>query len=113
MSDPCLTPAEWANVRAYDQLCTDQIKRDQEYAERPLKKPSLGILLNALEKAALEEIRDLQEEIGLLMKCRETFNDRASVENTNVLIWQLRYGIEESHNDITRWRSYAKELGRV
>jgi len=109
MSEPVLTPAEWKRVREYDERC----QREIEAAERPPVRPDfVKELCDAMEKEALEEIREIQEEIGVLTKCRETFPARESVENTNVLIWQLRYKMEENRDDITRWRSY-KEPCRV
>ena len=109
MSEPVLTPAEWKRVRAYDERCQQEI----EAAERPpVRTDFVKELCNALETEAMEEIREIQEEIGVLMKCRETFPARESVEHTNVLIWQLRYKIEENHHDINRWRSY-KEPCRI
>jgi hypothetical protein len=112
---PVLTPAEWERVRAYDQLCADQIRQDREYAERTLKKSSsFESLLDALEAEAMEEIKDALEDIGLLMKHREAHkNNREVIDSTNVSLWMLRFKIEENHNDINRWRSYKKESCRV
>jgi hypothetical protein len=114
MNEACLMPKEWNRVRAYDQLCADQIRQDREYAVRPLKNTALADLLDALEAEALEEIKAALEDIGLLMKCKETHKDnRALVDSTNVSLWMLRYKIEEAHDDITRWRSYRKDACRI
>jgi hypothetical protein len=110
MNEPVLTPTEWERVRAYDEQCQQEI----EAAGRPPVRPDfIKDLCDALEKEAMEDIKDLTTDIGVLLRCRETFKDRSSVENTNVLIWMLRYKIEGNHDDITRWRSYKKESCRV
>ena len=102
-SDPVLTLAERERVRVYDERCQRQIEATQR---PPIRPDFIQDLCEALEDEALDQIREIQEEIGTLMQCRETFKERASVEPTDVLIWQLRYKMEENHRDVQRWRSY-------
>jgi hypothetical protein len=110
MSDPCLTPREWARVRAYDEATEEQCRRDEEYAERPLQKSTaLADLLNALEAEAMEIIKDANLEIGVLVKCKETFKARSFTDRADHFIRLLRYQIEEEMENVTRWRSYQKE----
>jgi len=110
VGDPVLTAEEWKRVRAYDERCRQEIEAEERQPARP---NALGELLQALEAEALEEIRDVLEEIGTLTRCRETFRDRERVDTLNVLMWQLRYKLEDARDDILRWRSYAKEFSRV
>ncbi len=49
MGDAVLTVTERERVKAYEKICADQIQRDREYAERPLKKTLLTDILGALE----------------------------------------------------------------
>lgn len=110
MSNPCLTPREWARVRAYDEATEAQCSRDQEYAERPLKQSAALLdLLNALEAEAMESIKEANREIGVWVKCKETFKARSLTDQADFFIRLLRYKIEEEMENVARWRSYQKE----
>lgn len=86
----------------------DQLWREREYADRPLKKISLDPLFEALEHEAMETIRDANIEIGVLLRCKETFPSRHNSDRVDFIVRMLRYRIEEDHSDIQRWRRYAK-----
>lgn len=104
-----MLPEEKKRFEAYEKVCRDQVRRDREYAERPLMKPSLAALLDALEAEALDSIREANADIGLMLKCKERFKgDQAIKDLTNYFCTLDRYQIEEDHNDIQRWRDYKK-----
>jgi hypothetical protein len=108
-----LSPTEKKIVKNYDKGVMEQIKSDQETADRPTKKASMDPLLDALENEALLDIREANFEIGVFLKCRETFKIKTCQDYCDFFIRLARYKIEENLNDITRWRSYKKEFCRV
>lgn len=104
-----LLPDEQKRYEAYEKACQDQARRDREYAERPFIKPSLAGLLDMLVAEAMDSIREANSDIGLMMKCKETFKgDQAIKDLTNYFCTLARYQIEEDYDDILRWREYKK-----
>jgi len=103
------TPAEEKRVVDYDRETAEQIQREKEYAERPLKKGSMVPLLDALGAEALESIKEANFEIGVFLKCKETFKTQDTKDMANYFINLARYKIEGNRDDISRWRSYKKE----
>jgi hypothetical protein len=109
-----LSPAEEKRVKDYDQATAEQIRREREYAARPFKVTSLSPLLDALEAETLSGIKEAHSEIGLMLKCRETFRKSQAInDRVDYTVRMIRYQIEEDMEDVARWRSYQKELCRV
>lgn len=104
-----LIPAEQKRFAEYEKAVIDQARQEKEYAERPLVKPSLGYLLDALEAEAMDSIKEAHGEIGLMLRCKEKFKkDQAIRDLTNYFIKLAQYQIEEDVADVTRWREWKK-----
>jgi hypothetical protein len=107
------TPAEKNRIADYDRTVADQLRREKEYEDKPTKKPSLDPLFDALIAEAMESMRDANEEIGVFLKCKETFNGIINIaDSADYFIRLAKYRIEENYNDVTRWRK-EKESCRV
>lgn len=108
-----LSPTEEKMVEDYDRATADQIRREKESAEKPFKNTWLLNLLAAFENEAIESIKEMNSEIGMFLRCKETFKTRYMEDMSNYLITLAKYQIEEDYDDIARWRSYKKEISRV
>lgn len=104
------SPTELKRIAEYDQDVEDQLRQEREYAKRPFTagKNQFHDLLDALEVEAMESIREANIEIGVLLKSKETFPSQHNSDRIDFLVRMLRYRIEKDHEDIERWRGYAK-----
>lgn len=103
MSEPCLTPAEWERVRAYD----EQTRKEMEAAEHPPTPPdAMKELREALEKSSLDCLRELQEDIAVLLRVREHWPNNQEIQDmTTHLITLHRGEIDTIREEIQNARS--------
>jgi hypothetical protein len=104
------TAAEEKRVADYDQAEADQLRREREYADRPLQKVTLQPLYDALERETISDIAEINLDIGVLLKCGEKFKGDIE-QRVEMLVRILRWRIEENYGDIERWRK--EKSGRV
>jgi len=97
MGNPCLTPAEWERVRAYDAMT-----RKRMDADRPTASPdTIKELRAAMEANDLDTLRELQSDIAVLIRVREHWPNIPEIRDmANYLIRMERYEIEDLHEEI-------------
>lgn len=101
--------AEEKNFREYEEIAAEEARQSKEYRDRPLKNTWLPELLTFLEIEALDTIKEANFEIGVFLRCKDTFQTQQTNDTSNFFITLAKYKIEENFNDITRWRSYKRE----
>ena len=96
---------------AYDKMVSDNAMREREYSQRPFKNDALVTLLNALESESIDSIQEYNRDIGVYLKCADTFCDSMSiVANARLLMTMTRYKIEENYEDVTQYREWKTTL---
>lgn len=105
--------AEERNFREYEEIAAEEARQAKEYAERPFKRTGLGELLDALESEARDSIKEANIEIGVFLKCKETFNTQYIKDMSNYFITLAKYQIERDYDDIQKWREWRKEYCRL
>jgi len=80
------TPAELREIQngvaAYDRLSEAQLAKQREYAEKPLQKRDvIKEIYEEIESDNLDTIRFLAEEIGVMLRVRETFRDNQEIRD--------------------------------
>lgn len=102
-------PEEQKRYEDYERHTEEQMRQDQEYARRPLEKPSLAPLLAALEASAMDGVREAHLDIGVLKRCKDRFQESSEIQAyTDMLITMSRYQIEEEMDAIARCNEYRK-----
>ena len=107
-----LSPKEEQMVAEYDKSTEEQIIQDRDYKLRPTKKISLDLLFEALEYEALNNIKEANSEICVMVRCKERFITGPIKDLVNYFITLAQYQIEDEYDNISRWRT-EKESCRI
>ena len=94
--------------KQYERDCQEQEDAGFQKGAALLVSGKYDDLLAALEKEAIDNIREANFEIGVLLGCKETFKTQYVKDMSNYFISLAKYKVEENFDDITRWRSYKK-----
>lgn len=106
MGSPLMTPEEWAQVWAYDERTRLEMKAMVASQHSPTPPDTMKEWQDDLEESRIESLRDLQEEIAVLIRVRERWPEIPEIrDRVSDLITINRYEIQELRKEIQNARS--------